>query len=120
MQTSHDEGFLDLLYSAAVQPELWIPAMERFADMLGGSGAWLSRISVADGSGAGIVARIDPDSAKAYDQYYGGINPFSNEPDPAAYMASWTPTILTDEAWLPKTELARNEYYNDFMRPQDI
>ena len=40
MQTSHDEGFLDLLYSAAVQPELWIPAMERFADMLGGSGAW--------------------------------------------------------------------------------
>ena len=75
---------------------------------------------MADGSGAGIVARIDPDSAKAYDQYYGGINPFSNEPDPAAYMASWTPTILTDEAWLPKTELARNEYYNDFMRPQDI
>lgn len=120
MQSSHDEGFLDLLYSAAVEPDLWIPAMERFADILGGSGAWLSRISVADGSGAGIVARIDPDSAKAYDAYYGSINPFSNEPDPEAYMANWTPTILTDAAWLPKSALLRNEYYNDFMRPQDI
>ena len=120
MQTSQDESFLDLLYGAAVEPELWVPVMERFADMLGGSGAWLSRISVADGSGSGIVARIDPDSAKAYDQYYGSINPFSNEADPAAYMAGWTPTILTDEAWLPRDQLARNEYYNDFMRPQDI
>ena len=118
--TSHDEDFLDLLYGATVEPDLWVPVMERFGDMLGGSGAWLSRISVADGSGAGIVSRIDPDSAKAYDQYYGSINPFSNEPDPEAYMATWTPTILTDEAWLPRPELARNEYYNDFMRPQDI
>jgi DNA-binding CsgD family transcriptional regulator len=120
MQTFQDESFLDLLYGAAVEPDRWVLAMERFADMLGGSGAWLSRISVADGSGTGIVARIDPDSATAYDQYYGSINPFSNEPDPEAYMATWKPAILTDSAWLPKSELLRNEYYNDFMRPQDI
>jgi DNA-binding CsgD family transcriptional regulator len=120
MQSSHDEGFLDLLYSAAVEPDLWVPVMERFADILGGSGAWLSRISVADGSGTGIVARIDPDSATAYDQYYGSINPFSNEPDPETYMAGWKPKILTDRHWLPKDALLRNEYYNDFMRPQDI
>lgn len=117
---ARDEGFLDLLYGAAVEPDRWVPVMERFGDMLGGSGAWLSRISVADGSGAGIVSRIDPDSAKAYDAYYGSINPFSNEPDPEAYMAAWTPAVLTEEAWLPRSELARNEYYNDFMRPQDI
>lgn len=120
MHTADDDGFLDLLYGAAVEPELWVPAMERFADLLGASGSWLSRISVADGSGTGIVARIDPESAKAYDQYYGSINPFANEPDPEAYMAGWTPTILTDEDWLPRAQLARNEYYNDFMRPQDI
>ncbi len=120
MHTAQDEGFLDLLYSAAVEPDLWVPAMERFADMLGGSGSWLSRISVADGSGTGIVSRIDPESAKAYDQYYGSINPFANEPDPVAYMAGWKPMILTDQDWLPRAELARNEYYNDFMRPQDI
>jgi len=35
-------------------------------------------------------------------------------------MASWRPEILTDEAWLPRSDLERTSYYNDFMRPQDI
>ena len=30
MHTADDDGFLDLLYGAAVEPELWVPAMERF------------------------------------------------------------------------------------------
>lgn len=120
MRNSQDEGFLDLLYGAAVEPDRWVPAMERFADMLGGSGAWLSRLSMADGSGTGLVARIDPNMEQPYDQYYGRLNPFSNAPDPQAFMAGWTPTILTDQDWLPKADLARKEYYNDFMRPQDI
>lgn len=120
MQTSRDEGFLDLLYGAAVEPDLWIPAMERFADMLGGSGAWLSRLSMADGSGSGIVSRIDPDMEKPYDQYYGRLNPFSNSPDPEGFMAGWRPTILTDRDWLAPEDLERKEYFNDFMRPQDI
>ncbi|WP_337187604.1 helix-turn-helix transcriptional regulator [Phenylobacterium sp.] len=117
---AQDEGFLDLLYGAAVEPGLWPRAMETFADLLGGSGAWLSRLSVADGSGEGVLARIDPHMATLYAEHYAGINPFSNAPDPGAFMAAWTPTILTDEAWMPKADLARREYYNDFMRPQDI
>jgi len=117
---AQDDGFLDLLYAAAVEPGLWPCAMEQFADLLGGSGAWLSRLSVADGSGEGVLARIDPDMATLYAEHYAGINPFSNAPDPDAFMAAWTPTILTDEAWMPKADLAQREYYNDFMRPQDI
>ena len=120
MQTSREEAFLDLLYRAAVEPELWVPAMERFADMLGGSGAWLSRLSMADGSGTGLVSRIDPDMEKPYDQYYGRLNPFSNASDPEAFMAGWRPTILTDRDWLEPDVLERQEYFNDFMRPQDI
>lgn len=120
MPHAQDDGFLDLLYAAAVEPGLWPCAMEQFADLLGGSGAWLSRLSVADGSGEGVLARIDPDMATLYAEHYAGINPFSNAPDPDAFMAAWTPTILTDEAWMPKADLAQREYYNDFMRPQDI
>ena len=120
MQTARDDNFLDLLYGAAVEPDRWVTAMERFADMLGGSGAWLSRLSMADGSGSGLVARIDPDMEKPYDQYYGRLNPFSNSPNPQAFMANWKPTILTDRDWLPKADLVRKEYFNDFMRPQDI
>lgn len=120
MQTAQDESFLDLLYGAAVEPDRWVPAMERFADMLGGSGAWLSRLSMADGSGTGLVSRIDPEMERPYDQYYGRLNPFSNATNPEAFMAGWTPTILTDQDWFPTADLVRKEYYNDFMRPQDI
>lgn len=94
--------------------------MDRFADMLGGSGTWLSRLSMADGSGIGIVSRIDPERTAPYDAYYGRINPYSNAADPQAFMAGWAPTIVTDEDLVPRAQLARNEYFHDFMKPQDI
>jgi DNA-binding CsgD family transcriptional regulator/PAS domain-containing protein len=120
VQHSQDEGFLDLLYGAAVEPERWPAAMQQFADLMGGAGSWLSRLSMVDGSGAGILARIDPDKMAVYDEYYAPLNPFSNAADPVAFMAGWKPTILTEADWLPKAEMERTEYYNDFMRPQDI
>ncbi len=120
MQDIQESQFLDRLYDAAVDPTRWPSVMESLADLLGGTGVWLSRMSVADGSGNGIVARIDPAMSKVYDRDYASLNPFSNEPDPEAYMAAWTPEILTDEAWLPKPDLERTPYFNDFMRQQDI
>jgi DNA-binding CsgD family transcriptional regulator len=35
-------------------------------------------------------------------------------------MREWTARILTDDEWLPKEDLVRSEYYNDFLRPLDI
>lgn len=116
-----DEGtFLDRLYAAPLTPALWVPVMEQFADMLGGSGAWLSRLSVADGTGTGIIARIDPSKPSLYLSHYAGVNPFSNESDPQRYVATWTPKIRFYEDWLPRDAVDRTEYYNDFLRPQDI
>ena len=117
---SQESQFLERLYDAAVDPDLWPSVMEDLADLLGGTGAWLTRMSVADGSGDGVLARIDPEMATVYERHFARLNPFSNEPDPAAYMARWRPEILTDEAWLPRSDLERTAYYNDFMRPQDI
>jgi hypothetical protein len=67
-----------------------------------------------------VLSRIDPEMAKLYEDYYGGINPFSNATDPEAYMADWRPSILTDAECMPRAQIARTEYFNDFMRPQDI
>ncbi|WP_397417835.1 LuxR C-terminal-related transcriptional regulator [Phenylobacterium sp.] len=115
-----DDSLLDAIYGAAVDPDLWPDVLARLSDHLGGSGAWLSRLSVADGSGTGVLSRIDPEMAKLYEDYYGGINPFSNATDPEAYMADWRPSILTDAECMPRAQIARTEYFNDFMRPQDI
>lgn len=120
MQDTGESLFLDRLYDAAVEPARWPSVMEDLADLLGGTGGWLTRMSVVDGSGQGVLARIDPTYATLYETYYARLNPFSNEADPASFMATWRPEILTDEAWLPRADLERTAYYNDFMRPQDI
>lgn len=118
MSTS-ESTFLDLLYDAAVDPDRWVAVMERFADLTGGTNAWLSRLSIVDGSGAGLIARIDPDAPSRYQRYYGALNPFANAADPRAYMERWRPGVLTDEDCLPKDALVRSEYFNDFMRPNE-
>jgi DNA-binding CsgD family transcriptional regulator len=120
MRDTGESGFLDRLYDAAVEPGRWPSVMEDLADMLGGTGGWLTRMSVVDGSGEGVLARIDPAMATLYETYYARLNPFSNEADPVSFMSTWRPEILTDAAWLSRAELERSEYYNDFMRPQDI
>lgn len=118
--TANYGAFLDQLYAAAVEPDLWAPAMERLADMLGGTSAWLSRLSTEDGSGSAITARIDPGAVARYEQYYGRVNPFATHARSDSRMRSWELKVVTDGAWMPKNELYRNEYFNDFMRPQAV
>ncbi|MGZ5948136.1 MAG: helix-turn-helix transcriptional regulator [Caulobacteraceae bacterium] len=120
MRHSAESKFLDLLYEAAVEPSQWVPVMERFADLVGGTSSWLSRLSVADGEGQVTVARIDPVMPRAYHDYWHTQNPFSTSRDPQAFMRSWTPKIVTDEDFLPKEELVRSDYYNGFVKLHDV
>jgi DNA-binding CsgD family transcriptional regulator len=115
--------FLDLVYGASVEPQLWVPVMERFADMVGGGGGWLSQLSVEDGSGAEMAdprVRADPFWARRYAEHFGQCNPLHNVPNPSEYLKQWAPRVLTDEDWMRKDDLVRSEYYNDFLKPQDI
>lgn len=116
-----NEGeFLDLLYAAAVRPEAWLKVMERLADLIGGTSAFLSRLDVVTGMGTGLIARIDPAMPELYLGHYADKNVLSKVTDPCAYVRGWTPRVLTDEDWLPKEDFIRGEYYNDFLKPQDI
>lgn len=120
MAQPDENAFLDRLYAAAIQPELWEGVIEAFADMVGGSSAWLSRLSIVDGSGSAVIARIDPAMPSLYLDHFAAINPLNNVADPIEYIAGWRPRVLTDDDWMPKTDLLRSEFYNDFMRPQDV
>jgi len=111
---------LDLIYGAAAEPGLWVPVMERMADALGGNSAWLSQISMVDGAGSGLLARIDPVMPGRYVEHYAKLNPFANVARPSEYASRWTPSIRTDSDWYEKDDLTRTEYYNDFMRPQEV
>jgi DNA-binding CsgD family transcriptional regulator/PAS domain-containing protein len=118
MAMTSEAAFLDLLYDAPAQPSLWVKVMEQLSDMMhGGAGIWLSSLSVIDGKGQGLLARTDESAFERYFSYYAARNPLHNVPDPTAYMRNWKPMILTDEDWMPKEDLVRTEYYNDFLTP---
>jgi DNA-binding CsgD family transcriptional regulator len=120
MEGAVETEFLDLLYEAAVEPEKWLPVMDRFADLVGGTSSWLSRLSMADGTGAGVVSRIDPVMPPLYHTYYAPQNLYSNATDPEAFMRGWTPKIMLDEDFVPKEDLVKTEYYDGFLKPQDV
>lgn len=113
-------SLLDDIYAAAVEPSLWAATLARFADALGGSGVWLSRLNVADGKGSGLISRIDPAMPQVYLDHFAAINPFANARDPASYLRNWTADVRLQDDWLPRDELLKTEFYNDFLRPQDI
>ncbi|MFI4976295.1 MAG: helix-turn-helix transcriptional regulator [Caulobacterales bacterium] len=120
MSGLEDGELLDLIYDAALDPGLWTPVMERLVEMVDGAGAMLVDQNPASGEGAAIIVRHDPDVLKPYFGYYASRNVLMNVPDPRKFMSGWTPRILTDEDWIPKDELVRSEYYNDYLRTVDV
>jgi DNA-binding CsgD family transcriptional regulator/PAS domain-containing protein len=111
-------AFLDLLYGAAVEQGDWERVIARFADLIGGAKAWKPDLNVA-GGGRSVIARIDPTAQDAYFQYYWTRNPFVRQVAERP-TAPWPLTVRTDEDTFPKDELVRTEYYNDFLKPQDM
>jgi DNA-binding CsgD family transcriptional regulator len=120
MSSFESADFLDQIYAVAVEPRGWSAVIERLADEITGSTAWLSQISFVDGSGARLedaTVRIDPRWKTDFIDHFAACNPLNNVKDPAEYARAWTPKIVTDEDVLAKEDLVRTEYYNDYMRP---
>lgn len=123
MTTLSDGRLLDLIYGAVLDSTLWSSALEAYADRLGGTSVWLSQLNVEDGSGGNVndpMARIDPVWLQRYAAHFANRNPLHHVDDPTAFLREWKPIIVTDEDWMPKTELVKSEFYNDFLLPQDI
>ena len=123
MLASSEQPLLDLIYGAAVDPDLWEPAIAMFADAIQSEIGWISNLSIVDGTGGTTsdpMARIDSVWPRAYIAHFGAINPLQHVDDAAAYRRAWKPTILTDEDWIARDELLRTEFYNDFLKPQNV
>jgi len=109
-------GFLDLLYGAPVEQADWEPVIARFADMIGGDKAWMPDLDRVNGGGRGVIAHIDPKAQETYVQHFASRNPFIRR-----YVTGpWPLAVMTDEDSFPKDQFVRTEYYNDFLRPQEI
>ncbi|MEO8926006.1 MAG: PAS domain-containing protein [Caulobacteraceae bacterium] len=117
-----DQGdFVDRIYDAAVEPDLWPRLLERLADMIGGDGAMLMWQNQLTGVGVGVTVRFDPATPELFFGHFAKCNPLRPPPDQIrAAIRHFVPRIITDEDRIAKPDLMRTEFYNDFMAPCDF
>jgi DNA-binding CsgD family transcriptional regulator/PAS domain-containing protein len=110
--------FIDLAYESAADPALWPTALRKFATLTQASSAVLMQVSIDTGLGSGLLTDVDPESERLYNSHFATRNPLQTlYRNPAA---KWTASVFRDEDVLPKAELRRTEYYNDFLRRFDL
>jgi PAS domain-containing protein len=102
------------IYEAAADPAQWEPALTLLRDHLGGTNAALT---IMDTSPLRLESRvcvgIDPQYAASYTSYYASRNPIWKRAPafaPGTVLANW---MVMDTA-----EVAKTEFYNDWVRPQ--
>ncbi len=103
------------IYAAALDPAEWQTVADRFAACLDGGRVHLFGFDLLSGRDLGaIVGGWDPDALGPWFDHFSPLNPYP----PAAAGLPVGAVVGTDQL-VPAEDLARSEYYNDFLRPQD-
>ena len=117
--TSGEQDVLDLvgrIYDAALDPELWPVFLERLSDVLGASGA-VFYLENLDHHRVDFItsARIDPSALQLYGEHYAAQDIWVQQA-----MALPPGTVVSSPMLLPNEKFIRSEFYNDFLRREDI
>lgn len=116
-----EEDLIQRIYASAYDPNLWVDVMERLSESVGGLRGCLTRIDMSTGAGVeAILYRSDPAWVDAYAQHFGALNIFKSDDANPGVALTLTQRIQTDEDCLDRDAYHASEYYNDFMRPQDV
>lgn len=113
-RSEENAELIDAIYDAALDPGQWPHVLERCAQTFGSASAHLSVDNVAMTQGRIISFGTDPAYAQSYADYYATRNVLWQRMVQRSLYE-----VLTDRMVMPKEELRRSEFYNDFLRPQD-
>jgi len=102
------------IYDAGMSPRLWPHVLDRVAHVLGGMRADLWVGAPSGHARAVDFIGIDPAFRRTYEQHFGRI-------DPVFWPVTTLPegTFRTD-AVIPRANLEHSEFYQDWVRPQDM
>jgi DNA-binding CsgD family transcriptional regulator len=104
------------IYDAALDPALWMRALERACSFVGGSSALLHWRDVARESSAALhLFNDDPHYTRLYFEKYWSMNPVF----PAATFVE-SGIIYTPSEMVPQAELVETRFYREWMKPQGI
>jgi DNA-binding CsgD family transcriptional regulator len=103
------------IYEAGFDFNLWPDALARIAGAFGAPSAGMARQGRTLAECWGISSGVQPAAIKSYVEYYHGVNPIWQR-------VSNTPagTVQADTMVIPRRELERTEFFNDYLAPQQI
>jgi DNA-binding CsgD family transcriptional regulator len=103
------------IYEAGMDFNLWPYALERIASAFGVPSASMARQGRTPSECWGAAVGIDPTMSENYLKNYYSV-------DPLWQRSISTPagTVQTDTMLIPRRELVRTEFFNDFLMPQSI
>lgn len=110
-------SLVEKIYDAALDPRLWPDFLEALRTVGGGSAAVLTIhdfSACADSVSASVG--VDSVATRQYDEYYGSRNILMNR-NPHLLLPG---RVLSDAELCPVDEFLASEYYNDYLRPQNI
>lgn len=104
------------IYEAALEPELWPPALKNMAAHLGAASATAIAIDVrAREVGFAALHNIEARHLDDYRRHYVRIDPWND------YLRGQAPgRPIVSQAAMDDDDFARTAFCNDFLRPQDM
>lgn len=121
MNESQYDDLIGKIYDAAVMPELWPVFLEQLSEAFNSRGTVIylmdfsSRSATCRSDEISFIqsARIAPETAVSYDRYYSKVNVWlENSRDLPEGK------LITTDRLFPVRELAKTEWYNDWLKPQ--
>jgi DNA-binding CsgD family transcriptional regulator len=107
---------IDRIYAALYGAASWNCMLDRARALLPNGQAVLLFHDKIGGKGAvSVAAGIDPGMVERYNAVYAQINPWMHH----AALRPLGKVMQADEM-LPRVDLLRTQYYDEFLRPQDI
>lgn len=106
-------GVVDKLYRAALEPAGWGEALESLSSVLGGAGAVLVPLTRPE---ALIASSSMGEPAEAYTRHWSLVDPRAK----AAFDRRLGPGVFTDPDLVTSEEMARDPFYQEFLRSFDL
>lgn len=108
-------ALVEAIYDAAVDPSKWSDALNKLSGPMGGGGNLVMHDPLITTGNCLIYANWDPDSVALYNAHFASRNAWLNR-------IATRPVGKAEPAefFLPRSDLFKTEWYNDFLRPNKI
>ena len=102
------------IYEAGMDASLWPYVLGRIAALFNAPSAGIAGQGRSLSECWGFSSGVDPEYETKYLEYYHGINPIWQR------ASSAVGAVQTDTMVVPRSELRRTEFFNDFLVPQQM